>query len=170
MSTSHTHGSSKEGLRWTRELHDLFEEAVNWLGGPDGATPKGILKAMNVEGLTIYHVKSHLQKYRISKFIPESGTKCNSKNRNISEILPNFGAMADAQLNELLQMQIGLQRQLSDHHEVQRKLKSKMEAQSSQNMFLDKEGKLQFIAANDDISIPWNNIMVCLSPLVPSFM
>ncbi|KAH7843759.1 hypothetical protein Vadar_020423 [Vaccinium darrowii] len=53
--------SGKDRLKWTEELHDLFEKAVTRLGGPDRATPKGIKRDMGIPELTIYHVKSHLQ-------------------------------------------------------------------------------------------------------------
>ena len=36
------------------------------LGGLDYATPKVIQQHMNVDGLTVYHVKSYLQKQRLS--------------------------------------------------------------------------------------------------------
>ncbi|EAZ01990.1 hypothetical protein OsI_24022 [Oryza sativa Indica Group] len=51
----------KPRLRWTVELHDRFVDAVTQLGGPDKATPKTIMRVMGVKGLTLYHLKSHLQ-------------------------------------------------------------------------------------------------------------
>ncbi|CAK9139939.1 unnamed protein product [Ilex paraguariensis] len=122
--------AGKERLKWTQELHDLFEKAVIQLGGPDRATPKCILKAMGSSGLTIYHVKSHLQKYRMSKFIPESSSRGKFERRSISEILPNFSTTSGAQLNEALQMQMEVQRRLCDQLEVQKSLKLKIEAQA----------------------------------------
>ncbi|GLT89384.1 hypothetical protein SLE2022_073660 [Rubroshorea leprosula] len=59
-------------LRWTPDLHLRFVHAVERLGGQDRATPKLVLQLMNIKGLSISHVKSHLQMYR-SKKIDDPG-------------------------------------------------------------------------------------------------
>ncbi|XP_057508241.1 putative two-component response regulator ARR20 [Actinidia eriantha] len=54
-------------LRWTPDLHLCFLQAIERLGGQERATPKLVVQVMNVKGLTIAHVKSHLQMYRSKK-------------------------------------------------------------------------------------------------------
>ncbi|XP_068644872.1 protein PHR1-LIKE 1-like [Aristolochia californica] len=72
MTSTNSEGPGKQRLRWTPELRDRFEMAVTQLGGADRATPKGILKVMGVPGLTIYHIKSHLQVQRLLKLKTET--------------------------------------------------------------------------------------------------
>lgn len=66
--------SKQPRLRWTPDLHHLFVHVVERLGGQQKATPKLVLQLMNVEGLTISHIKSHLQMYRSVK-CDESGNE-----------------------------------------------------------------------------------------------
>lgn len=54
-------------LRWTNDLHLRFVQAVERVGGQERATPKLVLQLMNIKGLHIAHVKSHLQMYRSKK-------------------------------------------------------------------------------------------------------
>ncbi|XP_077210682.1 myb family transcription factor MPH1-like [Tasmannia lanceolata] len=54
-------------LHWTSDLHRRFIEAIDCLGGEHKATPKHILRLMGAKGLSLSHVKSHLQMYRNMK-------------------------------------------------------------------------------------------------------
>ncbi|PUZ48479.1 hypothetical protein GQ55_7G248300 [Panicum hallii var. hallii] len=59
--------SKEPRMRWTADLHRSFVRAIECLGGEDKATPKLILQFMGAKGLTISHVKSHLQMYRAAR-------------------------------------------------------------------------------------------------------
>jgi len=74
-------------LVWTKELHKHFLQVVNELGEENGfslhlrkrriwsfltsdtttAKPKEIAERMNIEGITLKNISSHLQKYRLRK-------------------------------------------------------------------------------------------------------
>ncbi|KAG6690694.1 myb family transcription factor PHL5-like isoform X4 [Carya illinoinensis] len=108
--------SSKARIRWTQDLHEKFVECVNRLGGAEKATPKAILKLMNSDGLTIFHVKSHLQ-YRIAKYIPDS-TEGKLEKRNSMSNVPQLDVKIGLQITEALQVQLDVQRRLHEQLEV----------------------------------------------------
>ncbi|KAH9773938.1 GMC OxRdtase N domain-containing protein [Citrus sinensis] len=131
---------AKPRLKWTPELHQRFVDAVNHLGGPDKATPKSLMRVMGIPGLTLYHLKSHLQKYRLGKsqhveacidnkqVVEYKETQSSSDghvNRNISDGTLN----QSLQIAQALQVQMEVQRKLHEQIEVQRHLQLRIEAQ-----------------------------------------
>ncbi|KAK1431359.1 hypothetical protein QVD17_07816 [Tagetes erecta] len=144
-SPSSTGPSIKPRMRWTPELHESFVEAVNKLGGSERATPKGVLKLMNVEGLTIYHVKSHLQKYRTARYKPElsEGTS-EKKSTSIDDIVSIDIKNKSLGFNDALKLQMEVQKQLHEQLEIQRNLQLRIEEQGKYlQMMFEQQRKME---------------------------
>lgn len=136
---------AKPRLKWTSELHERFVEAVNQLGGPDKATPKTIMRVMGIPGLTLYHLKSHLQKFRLGKnlqtqaavvnvknvlgFVTATDKACEGHGSPADHLNRETGTSKSMHISETLQMQIEVQRRLHEQIEVQRHLQLRIEAQ-----------------------------------------
>ncbi|XP_076932370.1 myb family transcription factor APL-like [Bidens hawaiensis] len=117
----------KPRLRWTVELHERFVDAVAQLGGPDKATPKTIMRVMGVKGLTLYHLKSHLQKFRLGKQ-PHKEFNDHSMKESERELQRNSNVSSSGIIS-MNEMQIEVQRRLHEQLEVQRHLQLRIEAQ-----------------------------------------
>ncbi|KAG6703254.1 hypothetical protein I3843_07G072100 [Carya illinoinensis] len=157
---------TKFRMRWTPERHEAFVEAVNQLGGSDQATPSAIKILMNVEGLTIFQVKSHLQKYRTAKFKPESSGGTSEKIATSIQEVKSLDLKTSMGITEALQIQMELQKRLHEQLENQRQLQLEIEKQGQHlKMMLEKQRKMEddrikaSTSALDDPSAPLSNIV-----------
>ncbi|XP_022742645.1 myb family transcription factor PHL5-like isoform X2 [Durio zibethinus] len=146
--------ASKTRIRWTQDLHEKFVECVKCLGGAEKATPKAILKLMDTEGLTIFHVKSHLQKYRFAKHMPDSAEGKLEKIIRTTDVT-QIDVKTGLHLTEALQLQLDFQRRLHEQLEIQRNLQLQIEEQGRQlKMMIDQQTKTkESLLKNQDFDI-----------------
>ncbi|KAD6120056.1 hypothetical protein R6Q59_026085 [Mikania micrantha] len=151
MTPSSSGSQSKPRMRWTPELHVAFVEAVNKLGGSERATPKGVLKLMKVEGLTIYHVKSHLQKYRTARYKPEPSTEEPSEKKPTPiQDLSSLDLKTSAEITEALRLQMEVQKRLHEQLEIQKNLQLRIEEQGRYlQMMFEKQCKSGTLEKSD---------------------
>jgi SHAQKYF class myb-like DNA-binding protein len=150
----------KPRLRWTAELHDRFIDAVTQLGGASKATPKAILRTMNVKGLTLFHLKSHLQKFRLGKQsgkdlidspndgLPASFLLENAGTSIISSNLPTSDMHDGHEIKEALRTQMEMQSKLHLQVEAEKHLQIRQDAERRYMAILEKACKMladQFI-------------------------
>ncbi|XP_011033232.1 PREDICTED: uncharacterized protein LOC105131785 isoform X2 [Populus euphratica] len=146
--------SSKTRIRWTQDLHKKFVECVNRLGGAEKATPKAILKLMDSDGLTIFHVKSHLQKYRSARYMPGSSEGKAEKRTSIVDA-SQFDVKTGFQIREALEVQLDVQRRLHEQLEIQKILQLRIEEQGKQlkMMFDQQQKKTNSLLNNQNLNI-----------------
>ncbi|XP_019431905.1 PREDICTED: protein PHR1-LIKE 1-like isoform X2 [Lupinus angustifolius] len=146
---------TKPRMRWTPELHEAFVEAVRQLGGSEKATPKGVLNMMRVEGLTIYHVKSHLQKYRTARYKPESSSEGTSEKKLTTiEEMKCLDLKTSKGITEALRLQMDLQKRLHEQLEIQRKLQIQIENQGKHlQMMFEKQREIGDMAKGPSCSL-----------------
>ncbi|CAM0147329.1 unnamed protein product [Urochloa decumbens] len=153
----------KPRLRWTVELHERFVDAVTQLGGPDKATPKTIMRVMGVKGLTLYHLKSHLQKFRLGKQPHKEFNDHSVKDAAAMEMQRNVASSSgimgrsmndgSVRVNEAIRMQMEVQRRLHEQLEVQKHLQMRIEAQGKYMQSII-EKAYQTIASGDVAACP----------------
>ncbi|XP_024021466.1 protein PHR1-LIKE 2 isoform X1 [Morus notabilis] len=122
----------KPRLRWTADLHERFVDAVTQLGGASKATPKAIMRTMNVKGLTLFHLKSHLQKYRLGI---QSGKDMGEASKDASFLLESPRAGNSSPNLPTSDMNEG--------YEVKEALRAQMEVQSKLHLQVEAEKHLQ---------------------------
>ncbi|CAA0834676.1 Homeodomain-like superfamily protein [Striga hermonthica] len=127
---------AKPRLKWTQELHQRFVDAVIHLGGPEKATPKSLMRVMGISGLTLYHLKSHLQAniyiYINILFLLDEINICFflvSLCWNKKKSLNYAFFFRSLQVAQALQMQMDVQKKLHEQIEVQKHLQLRIEAQ-----------------------------------------
>ncbi|CAI9095172.1 OLC1v1031053C1 [Oldenlandia corymbosa var. corymbosa] len=158
----------KPRLRWTADLHERFVDAVTKLGGPDKATPKSVLRVMGLKGLTLYHLKSHLQKYRLGQQGKKQNTSEQSK-ENSSDSFGHYNISAsgsksvssrtdadqrDSTISEAIVSQIEVHKRLQEQLEVQKKLQMRIEAQGKYlQSILEKAQKSLTLGVNNPTNL-----------------
>ncbi|KAI3972341.1 hypothetical protein MKW92_044349 [Papaver armeniacum] len=124
----------KPRLRWTPIFMIDLLIFVTRLGGPI-ATPKSVLRLMGLKGLTLYHLKSHLQVFIFAYFIDviyghghgHAHAPMHSPSTSSGASLGNHEA--EIPFAEAIRYQIDVQRKLHEQLEVQKKLQMRIEAQ-----------------------------------------